>query len=182
MKSLERYTKNQSSTKKNYKIQSIFKQIIKPSSEFKKIFDLYCMENSMQRSNALWEAVISFILLFENESIEAIKNKLKNQKKNLNNKKLIFAELMKNHPRWRGYDKYSERMMKFSKTYPNRLKHEISVTLSYFIHGIQSSCIGKRFTHTFQSSYQFLAKFNSYFRRQGILPNHRYNRFCSRQH
>lgn len=123
------------------KIQSIFKQIIKPSCEFKKIFDLYCMENSMQRSNALWEAVINFILLFENESIESIKNKLKSQKKNPNNKKLIFAELMKNHPRWRGYDKYSERMMKFSNKYPNPLKHEISVTLYYFIHGIQSSCI-----------------------------------------
>lgn len=123
------------------KIQSIFNQIIKPSSEFKKIFDLYCMENSMQRSNALWEAVINFILLFENEAIEAIKKWLKNQKKNYNNKKLIFAELMKNHPRWRGYDKYSERMIKFSKTYPNPLKHEISVTLYYFIHGIQSSCI-----------------------------------------
>lgn len=100
------------------KIQSIFKQIIKPSSEFKKIFDLYCMENSMQRSNALWEAVINFILLFENQSIESIKNKLKSQKKNPNNKKLIFAELMKNHPRWRGYDKYSEPMMKFSNKYP----------------------------------------------------------------
>lgn len=111
------------------KLESPFRNLESLYPEFQKIAELHFMENSIQRSYAYWEAIVNFILLFEDKQV----NKYK--------KKEQFAQFVKDHPRWSAFYKYSERMMKFGKKYANNLKHSIPITLYYLIYGIQTDPI-----------------------------------------